>query len=214
MTLFLMFLIWQQADSLERQRASIEKQKNSVRRQLKLAPVVDRSFFVIDEVVDRSPCPVLPLIRQQVLVESASRKAGVPADLITAVIQQESGFRPCSVSDKGAMGLMQLMPGTADEYGVSDAFDPDQNVQAGAALLKTLMQRYGGDLNRVLGAYNAGPRRVDEAGGVPAIPETMQYVRRILSALGTDPTTGEHVIHREENHYQEEEESARDNRLR
>jgi hypothetical protein len=190
MILFLLLLTWQ-SDSLERQRASIERQKNSVRQQLRLAPVVDRSFFITDEPVDLSPCPPLPLIRRQALVESASGKAGVPADLLSAVIQQESAFRPCSVSEKGAMGLMQLMPGTAMDLGVRDAFDPDQNVEAGAALLKTLLQRYGGDLNRVLGAYNAGPGRVDEAGGVPAIAETMQYVKRILSALGTDPTTRE-----------------------
>lgn len=205
---------WQQPDSLERQRASIEKQQSAVRRQLKLAPVVERTFFVTDPVVDRFPCAPLPMIRQQALVESASRKAGLPSGLLSAVIQQESGFRPCSVSDKGAMGLMQLMPATAEDLGVQDAFDPDQNVEAGAALLKTLMQRYGGDLNRVLGAYNAGPRRVDEAGGVPAIPETMQYVKRILSALGTDPITSEQVIHREEDHDEEEEETTGDDGLR
>jgi soluble lytic murein transglycosylase-like protein len=75
------------------------------------------------------------------------------------------------------------MPSTAEEFGVNDAFDPDENVGAGAALLKQLMQRYGGDLNRVLGAYNAGASRVDQAGGVPAIPETMKYVEGILGRL-------------------------------
>jgi soluble lytic murein transglycosylase-like protein len=188
MVLFLV-LAWQ-SDSLERQRAAIEKQRaaievqrNSVRRQVQLAPAVPGSFFVISDPADRSACPPLPVVRQQALVDSASRKAGVPADLLAAVIQQESGFRPCSVSEKGAVGLMQLMPATAEDLGVSDVFDPDQNVEAGAALLKTLMERYGGDLNRVLGAYNAGPRRVDEAGGVPAIPETMKYVEGILGRL-------------------------------
>ena len=78
---------------------------------------------------------------------------------------------------------MQLMPETAEELGVDDPLDPDQNIQAGAALLKKLMDRYGGDINRALGAYNAGPRRVDEAGGVPAIPETMKYVEGILGRL-------------------------------
>jgi soluble lytic murein transglycosylase-like protein len=213
MILFLLLLNWQ-SSSLERQLASIEKQKNSVRQQLKLAPAIQRSFFITDEPVDSSACPPLPAIRRQALVDSASRKAGVSADLLTAVIQQESGFRPCAVSEKGAMGLMQLMPSTAIDLGVQDAFDPDQNVEAGAALLKTLLHRYGGDLNRVLGAYNAGPKRVDEAGGVPAIPETMQYVKRILSALGTDPTASEQVVHREEDHDEEEEEAACNNRLR
>jgi hypothetical protein len=187
--LILLLLAWQSA-SLERQRAAIEKQRTaielqrtSVRRQVQLAPAVAGSFFVMDDPMDLSACPPLPIIRQQALVDSASRKTGVPADLLTAVIQQESGFRPCSVSEKGALGLMQLMPATAEDFGVKDALDPDQNVEAGAALLKTLLERYGGDLNRVLGAYNAGPRRVDEAGGVPAIPETMKYVEGILGRL-------------------------------
>jgi soluble lytic murein transglycosylase-like protein len=187
--MILLLLAWQ-SDSLERQRAAIEKQRaavelqrTSVRRQVQQAPAVAGSFFVISDAVDLGACPPLSAMRQQALVDSASRKTGVPADLLTAVIQQESGFRPCSVSEKGALGLMQLMPSTADDFGVRDALDPDQNVEAGAALLKTLIERYGGDLNRVLGAYNAGPRRVDEAGGVPAIPETMKYVEGILGRL-------------------------------
>jgi soluble lytic murein transglycosylase-like protein len=187
--MILLLLAWQ-SDSLERQRAAIEKQRaavelqrTAVRRQVQLAQAVPGSFFIISDPVDRSTCPPLPLLRQQALVDSASRKAGVPADLLIAVIQQESGFRPCSVSEKGAVGLMQLMPSTAEDFGVTDAFDPDQNVEAGATLLKTLLEKYGGDLNRVLGAYNAGPRRVDEAGGVPAIPETMKYVEGILGRL-------------------------------
>jgi soluble lytic murein transglycosylase-like protein len=185
----LLFIVWQ-LDSLARQRAAIEKQltaietqRNSVRRQVGLAPSAAGSFFVINDPVDPNPCPSLPVIRQEALVESASRKTGVPSSLLTAVIQQESGFRPCVVSERGALGLMQLMPSTAEDFGVKDAFDPDQNVEAGAALLKNLLERYGGDLNRVLGAYNAGPARVDAAGGVPAIPETMKYVEGILRQL-------------------------------
>jgi soluble lytic murein transglycosylase-like protein len=116
-------------------------------------------------------------------MDSAAQKSGVSVQLLEAVVQQESGFRPCSVSPKGAMGLMQLMPATAEEMGATDPFDPDQNVEAGARLLKVLMDRYGGDLNRVLGAYNAGPKRVDDAGGVPAIPETIKYVEGILGKL-------------------------------
>jgi membrane-bound lytic murein transglycosylase B len=190
MGLMVMMLLGWQTDALdrqraaiERQRAAIEKQRSSVRQQVKLAPAEEGSFFVLLDPVGHADCDPLPLLRQQGLVDSAARKKGVPADLLGAVIQQESGFRPCSISSKGAMGLMQLMPSTAERLGVADAFDPDQNVEAGAALLKELMQRYGGDLNRVLGAYNAGPTRVDEAGGVPAIAETMKYVEGILGRL-------------------------------
>jgi hypothetical protein len=175
--------IERQKAAIERQMASVEKQKNSVRKQIKLAPTVPGSFFVTIDPVDPFPCSPLPIVRQQALVDSAAKRNGVSPDLLSAVIEQESGFRPCSVSAKGAMGLMQLMPGTAAEFGVEDAFDPDQNVDAGAALLKTLLERYGGDLNRVLGAYNAGPAKVDEAGGVPAFPETMKYVDSILGRL-------------------------------
>ncbi len=78
---------------------------------------------------------------------------------------------------------MQLMPGTAAEFGVRDPFDPAQSLAGGAALLKQLLTRYSGDLNRVLGAYNAGPARVDEADGIPAIPETVNYVEKILGKL-------------------------------
>jgi soluble lytic murein transglycosylase-like protein len=81
------------------------------------------------------------------------------------------------------MGLMQLMPASASQLGVSNPFDPEANVDAGAKLLKELLTRYGGDLPLALGAYNAGPARVDAAAGVPGIPETQEYVKRILSGL-------------------------------
>lgn len=93
------------------------------------------------------------------------------------------------------MGLMQLMPSTAGDLGVTDAFDPAANVLGGARLLKQLMDRYGGDLSLTLGAYNAGSGKVDAAGGIPMIPETMDYVSRILSRLSgahsAQPDTGQ-----------------------
>ena len=172
-----------QTAALDQQRASVEKQKNSVRQQAKLAANLGKSFFVISDPPEAWDCGRLPLLRQRALVDSASARAGIPADLLTAVIEEESGFRPCSVSPKGALGLMQLMPATAEDLGVKDALDPDQNVEGGAALLKELMDRYAGDLNRVLGAYNAGPRATDRANGVPAFPETLKYVEQILGRL-------------------------------
>jgi len=109
----------------------------------------------------------------------------VDAPLVRAVIDRESGGRPCAVSERGAEGLMQLMPSTAEEYDVDDAFDPEQNVEAGAKLLKSLLDRYQNDPALALGAYNAGAGRVDEAGGLPLIPETMDYVNAILTKLGS-----------------------------
>jgi soluble lytic murein transglycosylase-like protein len=117
------------------------------------------------------------------LIEQNSKLHGVKSDLIRAVIDQESGNRPCAVSSKGAQGLMQLMPGTADELGVADPFNAKQNVEAGTKLLKQLLAKYNGDVALTLAAYNAGSGRVDRDGGVPAIPETLSYVTQILAKL-------------------------------
>jgi soluble lytic murein transglycosylase-like protein len=113
----------------------------------------------------------------------AAVQHGVPASLIRAVIARESGGKPCAVSPKGARGLMQLMPGTQSDLGVSDPFDPVQNVTAGAAYLKQMLDRYRQDLRLALAAFNAGPARVDEIGGVPRIAETQEYVEAILSQM-------------------------------
>lgn len=113
-------------------------------------------------------------------MEKAAKQEDVDKDTLRAVMQQESAFRPCSVSPKGAMGLMQLMPATASQFGVSDPFDNERNVEAGATFLKQLLVRYGGDLTLALGAYNAGPAKVDASGGVPDIPETQNYIKQIL----------------------------------
>src|SRR5207342_1611518 len=90
-----------------------------------------------------------------IVLESAQRE-GLDPRLLTAVIQQESGFRPCAVSQKGAQGLMQLMPSTVEQLGVKDPFDVKQNIDAGAKFLKELLTRYGGNLSLAPGAYNAG----------------------------------------------------------
>ncbi len=168
--------------------ASLKLQQDSVRRQVQAPVAVEQSFFVV---LDTSPpepgsggdCAVLPVFTTRGMVESAARTAGIDPNLLQAVAAQESAFHPCAVSPKGAQGLMQLMPGTAVELGVRNPFDPAESLAGGAALLKQLMTRYSGDLNRVLGAYNAGPARVDAADGVPAIPETISYVDKILGKL-------------------------------
>lgn len=129
-------------------------------------------------------CPALDDEEIDKLSESAGQKNSIPPELIAAVMRQESGFHPCAVSTAGAMGLMQLMPETAQTLGVDDPFVPEQNVEAGARYLKQLLDRYHGDRRLALGAYNAGPARVDQANGVPDIPETQDYVERILSSLG------------------------------
>ena len=197
-----------QMDASEAQRemtvsamtASIGLQKASVRRQKasvdQVTPVSDATdpvptFFVTGPLLNAAEsgpdCDRLPPMLVEPLIAKASKANGVSADLIRAVMQQESAFRPCAVSEKGAMGLMQLMPGTADDLGVADAFDPEENVFAGARLLHGLMARYHGDLNRTLGAYNAGPASVDAAEGPPNFPETTGYIDKITRVLGLSP---------------------------
>jgi soluble lytic murein transglycosylase-like protein len=104
--------------------------------------------------------------------------------LLRAVAAQESGLRPCAVSEKGAQGLMQLMPDTAAEYSVEDPLDPEASLAAGAAFLRALLERYKGDLPRALAAYNAGPEIVDKS-GIPDIPETRSYIDAITDLVGT-----------------------------
>src|SRR4051794_38239838 len=111
-----------------------------------------------------------------------SRRQGVAADLVRAVIAVESAFNPSAVSTKGAMGLMQLMPATAHELGVTNPFDPDQNIRGGVTYLKQLLNRYDQRVELALAAYNAGVGNVEKSGAVPAFKETRNYVDRITRA--------------------------------
>jgi soluble lytic murein transglycosylase-like protein len=117
----------------------------------------------------------------KIVQEAASRHQMDPA-LIKAVISTESGWNPLAISRKGAVGLMQLEPGTAQRFGVSNPFDPVQNVEGGTTYLKTLLDRYNGDLSKSLAAYNAGEHAVDQSGGIPAYPETRHYVQKVTNA--------------------------------
>jgi len=166
-------------DSIAAQQRSVARQPRP--RDADFAEFHARIQFMAQEA--SAACNPLPSDEITALSETAAASTSVSAELIRSVMRQESAFRPCAVSTKGAMGLMQLIPGTAAEMGVKDAFDPEQNVLGGAKLLKQLMDRYSGDLSMTLSAYNAGTRPVDAASGVPMIPETMDYVSRILARL-------------------------------
>jgi soluble lytic murein transglycosylase-like protein len=117
------------------------------------------------------------------MIELAAEAHEVPPEIVREVARQESAFQPCAVSSKGAEGLMQLMPATQASLGVEDPFDPEASLMAGAKLLRELLSRYNGSIPLALSAYNAGPKRVDQADGIPPIAETRNYVAQILSRL-------------------------------
>jgi soluble lytic murein transglycosylase-like protein len=112
-------------------------------------------------------------------VRLTAKEFSLEPSLVKAVIRAESNFDPMAISSKGAMGLMQLMPDTARMHEVRNAFDPTENIHGGVRHLRYLMDRYGGDLDLVLSAYNAGTKPVDEVRAIPRIPETQEYVRRV-----------------------------------
>jgi hypothetical protein len=114
------------------------------------------------------------------VINTVSSRHHLDPDLINSVIHAESGFNPRAVSRKGAQGLMQLMPQTASQLGVANAFDPGANVEGGTKYLRELLERYNFDLIKALAAYNAGPQRVEQFHGVPPYYETQAYVARII----------------------------------
>jgi soluble lytic murein transglycosylase-like protein len=146
---------------------------------------------------DSAPATVPPE-RLERIVRDASARHNLDPALVKAVIGVESNWNPSAVSRKGALGLMQLIPTTAGQLGVGNAFDPAQNIEGGTSYLRSLLDRYHGDLELTLAAYNAGPGAVERSGGIPNIAETRSYVQRVTDTYfrpdsGRDPSfAGQH----------------------
>ena len=147
----------------------------------------------------RAAKPLVPGLKSALYESSISehsRRMGVSADLVRAVIQVESAFNPTAVSAKGAMGLMQLMPATAVELGVSNPFEPDQNIRGGVAYLKRLLVRYDHKVELALAAYNAGMGNVEKYGAVPPFKETQAYVKKITGAAPSVPAAPPPIVYK------------------
>lgn len=139
--------------------------------------------FERDDYTPPPPEPPAPSPNLNQLIAAAGRTHGLDADLIASVVIAESALNPRAVSPKGARGLMQLMPATASELGVKDAFDPIQNIDGGTRYLRHLLTLYNNDLARALAAYHAGPQRVAQYKGVPPYRETRRYVARVIQGF-------------------------------
>jgi soluble lytic murein transglycosylase-like protein len=173
--------------AMEKQRAAIAIQLLAVKKQHESAvpwmlgtprseatPGIEGATEGCDPISDPELTP---------LIASAAQQHGVEPKLLRGVIEQESGFKACAVSAKGAMGLMQLMPATVQRFNVDDVFDPKQNIEAGATYLRQLLDKYNDDIKLTLAAYNAGPTTVDLTGEIPDIKETRDYVEGVIRKM-------------------------------
>jgi soluble lytic murein transglycosylase-like protein len=165
-------------------KAAAALQRQTVQKQADIAGLRLPDWDAVAEVSEPPPCDAMADSLLQPIIEAAAKAPEVQPGLLRAVIEQESGLRPCAISAKGAQGLMQLMPATVEQFALADPFDPKENVGAGAKYLKQLLDKYKGEWKLALAAYNAGPAVVDEAAGVPPFAEIQDYVEAILKKMG------------------------------
>jgi soluble lytic murein transglycosylase-like protein len=181
--------VTQQWQAVEAMKQSLAAQRGSIATQTGhgaaesffcLAPPAP--FSAVSIAAAAFNCDPLPASELDSLIQAAAQREELQPELLQSIAREESAFRPCAVSPKGAMGLMQLMPATATELGVKDPFDPKESIDAGAKLLKKFLSMYR-DVPTALGAYNAGPARVNQAGGIPDLFETVKYIQKVLAPL-------------------------------
>lgn len=172
-----------QLSSLDITLQRINMIENGFQSLLSYAQKPDSDFQkILDTKVNNEKNPT-KVSREEIndLISKYSDKTGLDEDFVKAVINQESGFNPNATSKCGAMGLMQLMPATAQGLGVTNAYDAEQNIEGGTKYLKGLMDRFNNDKSLALAAYNAGPNAVKKYGGIPPYAETQNYVKSVLS---------------------------------
>jgi soluble lytic murein transglycosylase-like protein len=144
-------------------------------------PTAQIASYAPDDTPAPTPASADLKLDVSAILKDAGAKHGLDPDFLASVIHTESGYNVKAVSPKGARGLMQLMPKTAEQLGVKDSFDPASNVDGGTKYLRALLDQYNGDVPKALAAYNAGALRVAQYNGVPPYPETHAYVRRIIA---------------------------------
>jgi soluble lytic murein transglycosylase-like protein len=161
----------------------VTQAKNSLSKAPGLTKVAFRStqhpLFVAPEL---SAAAMANREKIEEMIREVSARYRVDPALVRAVIETESHWNSSAISRRGALGLMQLVPGTAQQLGVSNALDPQQNLDGGVRYLHSLLERYNGDLDKALAAYNAGPGAVDRAGGIPRYRETREYVQKVTDS--------------------------------
>jgi soluble lytic murein transglycosylase-like protein len=173
------------SSSIDKQLASVQQQIQSIKSPVR--PAIPSSFAAASFTAPAPAayaCEPVAVPELSKMIDNVAREHSIDPALVREVARQESGFRPCAISPKGAAGVMQLMPSTQAQLEVHDPFDAQESLSAGAKLLKQLLDRYHGDLALALSAYNAGMTRVDRNFSVPEIPETQNYVTDILGRLG------------------------------
>lgn len=154
----------------------------TIEKKVESRPVVEEAKAEAKEAVELKSKIDLKAQKADIdeLVAIFSEKYDIDADFIKAIIKQESGFNANATSKKGAMGLMQLMPKTAESLGVIDAYNPSQNIEGGVKYLKSLLEKYDDNKEMALAAYNAGPNAVKKYGGIPPYKETQNYINNIM----------------------------------
>jgi soluble lytic murein transglycosylase-like protein len=162
--------------------AEVQRVKTVVRVDARTGKLIRAVVSSVHPVAGQAATPALDAAVRQIAAEQS-----LPPELLHSVIQVESNYNTGAVSPKGAQGLMQLIPETARRFGVSDSFDPVENIQGGAKYLKYLLDLYKGDYPRALAAYNAGEKAVAKYGGVPPYAETQNYVTRVQKRMGEKP---------------------------